>query len=370
MIYRARPSNAVRSWIADKRSAYTHGGETVCPGFHLYRGFVGCPAWAAGTPCTYCYLRTTFNGQRDPELRKGVAWVDKNTDEHTPINCITCGRDFDPRDLDAVFYHEQVPHQPLTEAEQALALCDSRQLPTVNNARAAVTKWLAAHGAEECGDGGCNDFGYHGCDMRVLNAGELADSLGFSPDENPHVEMLLDIFSDSATNPHGHKVLFLTKAGLEATKAHLEGWIPSENVIVSWSVGNGGTFHEPSCSPVFGHYGRLEAAGWASWRGWRTRFRIDPIIWPGLDGIRQWASGVAATPEDTGPELITLGTLRHRGGRVKLSAEERISIYRAALEGLRDGGYEGPVGLCKETAEVIREVLGIEPGEMQCNCVA
>ena len=75
MIYRARRSKALSAWIADKRGAFTHGGETVCPGFHLYRGFVGCPAWAAGKPCSYCFLRSTF--RHDPELRNGVAWVNE-----------------------------------------------------------------------------------------------------------------------------------------------------------------------------------------------------------------------------------------------------------------------------------------------------
>ena len=201
----------------------------------------------------------------------------------------------------------------------------------------------------------------------VLNAGELADSLGFPPEENPHIGMLLDLFSDPATNPHCHKLLLVTKAGLQATQAHLAGRTPSENAILSWSVGNAQN-DEPYWSFALGEAGRVAAADWAAWRGWQVRLRLDPIIvTPGP--ILHWAAHIVQDfREDNGPELITLGTLRHRGGRPKLPAPERASIYRAALEGLRAGGYEGEIGLCKETPEMIRDVLAIEPETMRCNC--
>lgn len=355
MIYRQRDSKAVSAWIRDCRGAYTHGGETVCAGFHLYRGFVGCPAWAAGKPCSYCFLRTTFNSARDPSLRNGVAWVDG-------------WRDLEP--------HKQ----------------------TVRHARAAVEKWLER---TRCGCGTWhrglervqrrNSTESHTwrsvrwcgrCRLStstevpppmLLNTSELGDGLGFPPHDNPHVGTLLDAFSNPDTNPHGHKLLLLTKAGLEATKAHLEGRQPSENVILSWSVGN--LDAEPFWENPFAEDGRLEAAGWTRTQGWRVRLRLDPlddsdnhaIDLPPHDHGQEIADDWL--PRTAGPELITLGTLRHRGGRVKLPAEQRASIYEQAIEGLRDGGYTGQIGLCKETPEMVESVLGVKPEAMVCNCL-
>jgi hypothetical protein len=207
----------------------------------------------------------------------------------------------------------------------------------------------------------------------VLNAGELGDSLGFTPEENPHVGMFLDLFSDPATNPHGHKLLLVTKAGLEQTRAHLDERQASSNVILSWSIGNlYGAPWEPYWETASE---REEAAAWAARQGWRVRVRLDPLgaggpeigndpNTPRVHGINvALALGGLA-------EVMTLGTFRHRGGRVKLPAEERVIIDGSAIEGLRDGGYEGPIAVCKETPAVIRELLGIEPGEMRCNCMA
>ena len=356
MIYRARTLKAVSAWIADKRGAWSGGADLqsadrVCPGFHLYRGFVGCPAWAAGQPCSYCYLRTTF--RTDPELREGVAWGEPLAD------CADCHRQEDDGSC-------RVPE------------CS---IPVdVSPARAAVEKWLQQTGAELCGDGACNDFGCHGCDLRVLNAGELADSLAFSPEENPHIGMLLDLFSDPATNPHGHKLLLLTKAGLKATQAHLgrhpersEGpRLPSPNIILSWSVGtesDAERYWDPQLD-------RLRAAVVAARAAWRVRLRLDPLSYIGpwfvynlANQVARLSASSAQSTDGRFPELITLGTLRHRGGRAKLPPEERATIYRAALEGLRGGGYEGEIGLCKETPAMIRDVLGLEPESMRCNCL-
>ena len=364
MIYRARTSKAISAWIADRRGAWSHPKpetldprpEVVCPGFHLYRGFVGCPAWAAGQPCSYCFLRTTFNGQRDPELRDGVAWGGLLAD------CEDCHRQDDDGSC-------RVP-------ECSIPI-------DVAPARAAVRRWLGVRHCPDCA--WRDDCRSSRCEMyrpSVLNAGELADSLAFPPADNPHIAMLLDLFSDPATNPHGHKLLLLTKAGLEATQAHLSGRTPSENVICSFSLGNvcGGPL-EAHWQPI---EGRTDAICWALALGWRVRLRLDPLMWdaeirqdsyyPGEHayqvGLAFSSASSAQSADSRFPELITLGTLRHRGGRVKLPPEERAAIYRSALEGLRTGGYEGPVGLCKETPEMIREVLGIEPSEMQCNCTA
>jgi DNA repair photolyase len=229
-----------------------------------------------------------------------------------------------------------------------------------------VEKWLQSAPSAESAD---KPF--------LLNAGELADSLAFPPEDNPHIRMLLDAFGDAATNPYDHKLLLVTKAGNVEAVAHLARVDVSRNVIVSFSLGNAcaGEFE-----PHWDASHRIIGMAWAAAAGYRVRVRIDPLIAHprapytareharGLAEILASASS-AQSAEGRCPELITLGTLRHRGGRVKLPAEERASIYRAAIEGLRAGGYEGPIGLCKETPQMIREVLGIEPGEMRCNCL-
>jgi len=53
--------------------------------------------------------------------------VEEKAKVHT-MRCGICGKQFDMRDLDQVFYHEQNPHRPLTDEERALALCDSRRV--------------------------------------------------------------------------------------------------------------------------------------------------------------------------------------------------------------------------------------------------
>jgi len=345
MIYRSRTSSAPSAWI--KTADYTRGGEAVCGLHHVYRGFTGCPAWAAEQPCSYCYLRTTF--RTDPALRSGVAWGRLQAD---------CGGCAAPTDGDEC-------HQVACPSALDIA-----------PARAAGARWLQR--GPSCGtcSRACRGRGALlkealTCERvtpMVLNAGELADSFGFSPEENPHIAMLLDLFSSAATNPHGHKVLLLTKCGLEAVRAHLDGRTPSPNVILSWSVGN--------CQEAELHWDLhdcLQSSHWAARNGWRVRLRLDPmsIVHAGGPGVP-----VPMLPRDHAyylrcdrPELITLGTMRHRGGRVKSPDTERLEIYNWTIQGLREGGYRGPIGLCKETPSMIRQVLGIEPAEMRCNCL-
>jgi len=340
MRYRQRTSKAVSAWISD--SDYTHGGEVVCGLRHVYRGVWGCPAWAAGQPCSYCFLKGTVRGKT--ELLEGVAWIDCDCSDHRPKEWACDGGD-------------------------CLGL-------TIDNARAAVEKWLGQPGEPYCGNRGdcdkprfdplgdecltCDDIGHT---PMLLNAGEYTDSLAWTPEENPHIGMLLDLFSDPETNPHGQKLLLVSKAGLEATEAHLEGRTPSENVILSWSVGNAGVLAEPHWA---GAMDRLFAA-WSIADRWCMRLRLDPLV-EGIGDVGHFAADVAESG-GSAAELITLGTLRHNGGRVKHPADERVSIYRSAIDGLRAGGYEGDIGLCKESKYVIRTVLGIEPNDMRCNCL-
>ncbi len=324
MRYRERTSKAVSAWVS--ASDYTHDGAVVCGLRHVYRGVWGCPAWAAGKPCSYCFLRGTVRGQT--ELLEGVAWVDS------------------------------------TE-------WDSAYPSRVQNARAAVAKWLGRSTAEfvlpqrGLGHG---DLVFHlKRETEVLNYGEYTDSLGFPPEENPHLAMLLDVFSDPEANPYGHKVLIVTKAGAGEAWMHLSQRKPSPNVILSWSVGN--LDMEPHwVAPI----SRAAVAAAYADDGWRVRLRLDPLDSEDNHSIElspyEHAKDIAEIPIHQ-PELITLGTPRHNGGRVMFPDEQRLSIYREAIEGLRDGGYEGPIGLCKETRHIIRQVLGIEPEAMRCNCL-
>ena len=168
-------------------------------------------------------------------------------------------------------------------------LCDL-QCPSpldVTPARAAVEKWLETRIDPYLGPCIVRRVKSLGRPVSrntmLLNAGELADSLGFSPEENPHVPMLLDLFSDSATNPHGHNLLLVTKAGLEATEAHVDGRKPSTNVILSWSIGNlYGAPWEPYWETASE---REEAAAWAARQGWRGG---------GCDLVRGWVVRIGA----------------------------------------------------------------------------
>ena len=76
-----------------------------------------------------------------------------------------------------------------------------------------------------------------------------------------------------------------------------------------------------------------------------------------------------AVAGEFGPERVTLGTLRHRGGQPKDGVLERGETLVRAAETLKCVGYEGEVGLCKENPAMIADVLGIEPEEMVCNCL-
>jgi len=332
MHYRARDTKAVSAWIADSRGAYTHEGQTVCAGFFRYKGFVGCPAWAAGKPCDYCFLETTL--RRDKELLEGVAWVD-SPDWKTAWP------------------------SGVQRARQAVAkwLQDGRTCTTCSRYRACDRRnpHLVGNAWTQCQDRYI---------PMLLNAGELADSLGFSPEENPHVAMLLDVFSSRVTNPHGHKILLVTKAGLEQTQAHLEAREPSENVILSWSVGNK-EWAEPYWPPATR---RMDAARWARERGWRVRLRMDPLGHGPVAPYR-WALFRAQEMKGAWPEVVTLGNARHRGGRQLLPAANRVALYKPAIAGWRESGYTGQIAVCKETPDMIRKILGIEPEEMRCNCL-
>jgi len=315
MIYRERTSTAPSAWISTRD--YSRGGEAVCGLRYVYRGFTGCPAWAAGAPCSYCYLGTTFRA--DPELRRGVAWGRLLGDCHgceAPTDGDECHQVACPSALD------------------------------IAPARMAVRRWLVASDCE--------------VPVQVLNAGELADSFGFPPEENPHIGMLLDLFSSAETNPHGHKILFLTKVGLEDVGRHLLRRQPSPNVILSWSLGNYGDEPGMPAEPE-----RLEALTVMADRGWRVRVRLDPLGGSAMDQERYVSRGWNGHRI----ELVTLGSLRHRGGRQRWLPEEGASLYREALYGLGFGAYHGPIGLCKESPDMIRQVLGIEPEQMRCNCL-
>jgi len=368
MRYRQRDSKAVLAWISD--SDYTHAGEVVCGLRHVYRGVWGCPAWAAGQPCSYCFLKGTVRGKT--ELLEGVAWVDP---------CRPCRGTGETRWTKPDDEHYK--RYRLCSACKGEGISQDPRMAHIDNTRAAVERWLNTNPHTLCEHQGtktagepCSNPGLWCDPPRLLNAGEYTDPLGWTPEQNPHLGMLLDLFSDPETNPHGEKLLLVSKAGLEVTQAHLERRQPSENVILSWSIGNAPIGQEPGWETVWAADGRWQASVQMIDAGWRVRWRVDPLFsWtrasraPWMwckDLVRQTSSYVDRVAH---PERITLGTLRHQGGRVMRPEEERVGIYRQAIDGLRDGGYAGSIGLCKETPAMIRTVLGIEPHEMRCNCL-
>jgi DNA repair photolyase len=211
----------------------------------------------------------------------------------------------------------------------------------------------------------------------VLNTGNLSDSLAFE-EARPLIAKLVDLFRREAeAKGRSHALLLVTKGGVEDCGMLLEAE-PCANVIISFSV------NSPQCA---GRYeagaarvaSRLEAARRLKAAGWRIRMRIDPMI-KGFDYT--WIIEQVRALE---PERVTLGTLRaepnlsrfvdhgmfseleepsDRKGLGRYALEERLDMYRPAVEALRD---ICPMGLCEETRDVW-DALGLDAEARSCNC--
>ena len=212
-----------------------------------------------------------------------------------------------------------------------------------------------------------------------------------------HARRLIPLFADAAKNPHGRKLIILTKS---VNVRYLEG-LPTANVLVTFSLNpepiadlwegkwNDGTRITPPVAD------RLAASARAREMGFEVRWRVDPILpvdgWE--DTYRAFFNDAAATGHL--PTRITLGTYREmgrslltisakwglppmewlptgltkNGSHYHLPARQRIPIYRELTRLIecawRDRGQTPIVALCKETRGV-RAALGID--HSHCNC--
>jgi len=202
-------------------------------------------------------------------------------------------------------------------------------------------------------------------DHGVMNTGELADSLAIPPKLLPDA---MKYFSKQEK-----KYLLLT------TKSNnvkfFDRYDPTPQVIISFSVNceiASSRFERGAPPPKE----RLKVAKELKMRGWRIRFRLDPII--GEVGIINYQD-ICEEVASIDPEIITIGSLRQfpglkvfskdapseglqrsSDGRMRYPVESRLEMYSQIKSWL----HRQPA-LCKETAEVWNKLGWTFRG---CNC--
>ena len=245
----------------------------------------------------------------------------------------------------------------------------------------AARRWLIRPGRRSC---------------HTLGLGtDRSDSLLFES-ITEHARRLISMFTDPVRNPHGCKLLLLTKS---KNVRYLEG-LPTRNVIVSFSLnpqpiadlweGRWPDTLEPIPPPI---EDRLAASLRAQGMGFEVRWRLDPILTPAgwQPDYRDFLRRAAAAGHR--PTRITLGTYRetrpqlghwrHRWGLPSLewqpdslardgthyraSSTERIAAYEDVASICREFLPASEVSLCKETT-LVRKATGL--ASPACNCVA
>jgi spore photoproduct lyase len=294
------------------------GKNIVCPHFWELKAWIGCPF-----ECSYCYLQGTFRGaeRKKPKMKK---------------------------EDDIKRYMEEF-----------LSWADDAGLIT------------------------------------LLNSGELADSLAIPN----FVRKLIEIATPLLRNHPDHMILLLSKGGENHVKV-LED-VPEDlrkRFIASFSI-NPQVIVDRYERGTASTESRIKAAEIAGDMGFRVRIRIDPIV-PVAAGGESWIFHYEMLIEEllnkVKPEIITLGSLRALKKTIHYASDKswleytseespwgkrvknRQKIYKLIIELLRDKGFNGKVGLCKETLGVWeylkREGLMEDPGEpgvwenVMCNC--
>jgi len=227
----------------------------------------------------------------------------------------------------------------------------------------------------------------------LLNAGELADSLGVPP----YVEKFLGISLPILKKHSKHRILFLTKGGTDHVKV-LEK-IPRDmrgRFIVSLSI-NPQVIVERFEIGTASSSDRIEAARLAQEMGFEVRIRIDPMI-PVEGWILYYGNLFRELLNKVKPTRITLGTLRALKKTVRYAQDLswikyvpepspwgkrverglRVRMYELAIEILKEHGFKGHIALCKETPKVWQSLqskgLIENPGtpgvweNVMCNC--
>ncbi|MFO8056115.1 MAG: hypothetical protein R6V10_02315 [bacterium] len=209
----------------------------------------------------------------------------------------------------------------------------------------------------------------------VLNTGELSDSLGW----DMHTRLsknLVPLFE----NQNKHKLLFLTKSAQVDNLLKME---PTKQVVVSFSVNASkvSEMYEKASPPP---EKRLDAARRVKEHGYEVRLRLDPMI--PVEGWEKHYADIIEKMNRVDPAIVTLGSLRYfrnltnhtpkdtdvfeyghdhgdPDGRLRIERDTRLEMYRFCLDRLPSVR----VGLCKETADVHRE-LGLPGVNQSCNC--
>lgn len=208
---------------------------------------------------------------------------------------------------------------------------------------------------------------------------------------------LIPLFASPDSNPHGCKLILLTKT---ANVHHLEG-LPSLNTLVTFSLNPEsiadlweGKFDDGvRVTPPIAK--RVAASLRAQEMGFETRWRIDPILTPDDWQEAYWPFFRDAAKAGLRPERITLGTYRETSPSLRTMAakwglppmewlpeklvkegmhyhvprEERVAVYRQVVDLIRAAwagtGHAPMVALCKEPREV-KQAVGLDHD--RCNC--
>lgn len=219
---------------------------------------------------------------------------------------------------------------------------------------------------------------------RVLNTGELNDSLvleAYTGAMRPLVPMF--------GKQDRHLLLLVTKS--DSVKPIL-GLEHNGRTRVSFSINALGVaklFESGAPTPL----ARIQAARLAQNVGYRIGLRIDPML-PVEEWQREYVELLDLIEAfRVRPEVFTLGTLRYfaavkafskvwgrnqsvwefearrdgSDGRYRLPAEVRKELYVTMVSEIRKRWPGVPVGICKETVE-LRKEIGFGPEDNRCNC--
>jgi len=212
-----------------------------------------------------------------------------------------------------------------------------------------------------------------------------------------HARRLIPLFASAETNPHGCRLILLTKS----KNVHHLGDLPTTNVLLTFSLNpeciadlwegkfSDGVRVTPSVAD------RLTAALRGQEIGFEVRWRVDPIF--PVPGWREAYAEFFAAAANRGhrPTRITLGTYREAQPSLRTFAEgwglppmewrpeglekdgahyhmpkrQRVEIYAALRDAIHEAwrptGHAPMVALCKEPRS-IRRAVGLD--HEMCNC--